>query len=129
MLQWTRDWGRAQQLAWEVANAFVDQCNQADEVKEGVREWLQALASARVPCTLVSNMSRYGGSKSKLARSCSIRWDNTAWQKVAAAVTSLSTMLLQLCNPSSVSHQDKQSKCCMTCQARCQTLSNHCLQP
>lgn len=31
-------------------------------------------------------------------------------------------MLLQLWNVSSVNHQDKQSKCCMMCDARCQTL-------
>ena len=67
VLQWTRDWGKAQQLAWEVANAFVEQCNEADQIKEGVKEWLQALASARVPCTLVSNMSRYGALSSQKA--------------------------------------------------------------
>ena len=58
VLQWTRDWGTAQKLAWRVASAYVSECSQGDEAMEGAREWLQALATSRVPCALVSSMSR-----------------------------------------------------------------------
>lgn len=59
VLQWTRDWGVAQQLAWRVASAYVEECSKGNDAMEGAREWLQALASSRVPCALVSSMSRY----------------------------------------------------------------------
>lgn len=58
VLQWTRDWGTAQKLAWRVASAYAQECSQGDEAMEGAREWLQALAASRVPCALVSSMSR-----------------------------------------------------------------------
>ena len=58
VLQWTRDWGTAQKLAWRVASAYVEECSRGDEAMEGAREWLQALAASRVPCALVSSMSR-----------------------------------------------------------------------
>ncbi|DBA94566.1 TPA: hypothetical protein ACH3X1_002151 [Trebouxia sp. C0004] len=58
VLQWTRDWGTAQKLAWRVASAYVEECSQGNEAMEGAREWLQALAASRVPCALVSSMSR-----------------------------------------------------------------------
>lgn len=58
VLQWTRDWGTAQQLAWRVAGAYVEECSKSNEAMEGAREWLQALASSRVPCALVSSMGR-----------------------------------------------------------------------
>ncbi|KAL3162902.1 hypothetical protein ABBQ32_009347 [Trebouxia sp. C0010 RCD-2024] len=58
VLQWTRDWGVAQRLAWRVASAYVDECSQGTGAMEGAREWLQALATSKVPCALVSSISR-----------------------------------------------------------------------
>ena len=58
MLQWTRDWGKAQKLAYEVALAFSQEFQAVREPGAGVREWLQALASSNVPCALVTTMDR-----------------------------------------------------------------------
>ena len=58
ILQWTRDWGTAQQLGWRVASAYVEECSQGNEAMDGAREWLQALATSKVPCALVSSMGR-----------------------------------------------------------------------
>eukprot|EP00891_Asterochloris_glomerata_P006619 jgi/Astpho2/6619/Aster-04985 len=58
VLQWTRDWGEAQKLAYEVALAFSQEFQAVREPGAGVREWLQALASSNVPCALVTTMDR-----------------------------------------------------------------------
>ncbi len=71
MLQWTRDWGEAQKLAYEVALAFSQEFQAVREPGAGVREWLQALASSNVPCALVTTMDR--------CLSEAAGWNATAW--------------------------------------------------
>jgi beta-phosphoglucomutase-like phosphatase (HAD superfamily) len=58
VLQWTRDWKVAQRLAWEVAMAFGQQVQSVKEPQSGVRDWLQALKSCKMPCALVGNLDR-----------------------------------------------------------------------
>jgi hypothetical protein len=58
VLQWTRDWGRAQALAWQLAVLYAEEFGQLSEPQAGVPEWLTALSRARVPCALVSTFDR-----------------------------------------------------------------------
>ncbi|KAK9816620.1 hypothetical protein WJX72_002844 [[Myrmecia] bisecta] len=58
VLQWTRDWGAAQRMAWRVANLFAEEFGRLSEPLPGVREWLLALNKANVPCAIVSNMDQ-----------------------------------------------------------------------
>ncbi len=56
MLHWTRDWGRAQELAWRVAVLYAREFEQLREAMMGVGQWLAALRKANTPCALVSHM-------------------------------------------------------------------------
>ena len=56
VLHWTRDWGRAQELAWRVAVLYAEQFEQLRDATLGVAQWLAALRKANTPCALVSHM-------------------------------------------------------------------------
>lgn len=56
MLGWTRDWGRAQQLAWRLAVLYAEEFQALGEPLAAVKPWLLALQKAAVPCALVSHM-------------------------------------------------------------------------
>ncbi|KAK9836404.1 hypothetical protein WJX84_001269 [Apatococcus fuscideae] len=58
VLQWTRDWGWARQLAWKMAGLYVEEFREIREPLHGVREWLAALARCNIPCAVVSSMDR-----------------------------------------------------------------------
>lgn len=58
VLQWTRDFGRAQALAWRLALLYAEEFALLSEPQAGVREWLSALQRARVPCALVTTFDR-----------------------------------------------------------------------
>lgn len=62
VLQWTREWGRAQRLAWRVAAVYAERFHALSEPQPGVREWLAALQRASVPCALVSSFDRRASS-------------------------------------------------------------------
>lgn len=53
VLQWTRDWKRAQELAWLVAGAYAQLLLEVESPLPGVVEWLQLMAKNSVPCALV----------------------------------------------------------------------------
>ena len=59
VLQWTRDWGTAQRLAFELGENLTREFATLDSPLPGVLEWLLALKSVRVPCALVSALDRY----------------------------------------------------------------------
>ncbi len=54
VLQWTRDWKRAQALAWQVASAYAQLLGEVQAPLPGVLDWLQLMAKNNVPCALVS---------------------------------------------------------------------------
>ncbi len=56
VLHWTRDWGRAQELAWRVAVLYAELFQQLQDATLGVAQWLTALRKANTPCALVSHM-------------------------------------------------------------------------
>ena len=56
MLQWTREWGRAQELAWRLAILYAEEFHKLNEPMPAVKPWLQALQKANVPCALISQM-------------------------------------------------------------------------
>jgi len=56
VLHWTRDWGRAQELAWRVAVLYAELFQQLQDATLGVAQWLAALRKANTPCALVSHM-------------------------------------------------------------------------
>lgn len=58
VLQWTRDWGVAQRLAWRVAVLYTEEFSRASQPQSGLSEWLSALSKSKVPCAVVSNMDR-----------------------------------------------------------------------
>ena len=58
VLRWTRDWGKAKQLAWQVAAAYASGFNALTEPQPGIRKWLHALSKANVPCTIVTAFDR-----------------------------------------------------------------------
>jgi beta-phosphoglucomutase-like phosphatase (HAD superfamily) len=58
VLQWTRDWSRAKALAWKVALACSQEFTTLSDCQPGVREWLQVLSKAQVPCAVVSAFDR-----------------------------------------------------------------------
>jgi len=58
VLQWTREWGVAQRLAWRVAAVYSELFHTLSEPRPGVREWLAALQRASVPCALVTSFDR-----------------------------------------------------------------------
>jgi len=58
VLQWTRDWGTAQRLAFELGENLAKEFATLDSPLPGVLEWLLALRSVRVPCALVSALDR-----------------------------------------------------------------------
>ena len=56
VLHWTRDWGRAQELAWRVAVLYAELFQQLQDATLGVAQWLTALRKANTPCALISHM-------------------------------------------------------------------------
>ncbi len=58
VLRWTQDWGKAKQLAWQVAAAYASVFNAITEPQPGIREWLHALSKANVPCAIVTAFDR-----------------------------------------------------------------------
>ncbi|GAB4824176.1 hypothetical protein N2152v2_011222 [Parachlorella kessleri] len=58
VLQWTRDWKRAQALAWQVASAYAQLLGEVQAPLPGVLDWLQLMAKNNVPCALVSGLDR-----------------------------------------------------------------------
>ena len=59
VLRWTRDWGKAKELAWQVAAAYGSNFNAISEPQPGIREWLHALSKSNVPCAIVTAFDRY----------------------------------------------------------------------
>lgn len=59
VLQWTQDQGVAQRLAWRVAECLAQELQQLSKPRQGVQEWLTALARASVPCAVVSTLDRH----------------------------------------------------------------------
>ncbi|KAL4448919.1 hypothetical protein ABPG77_007636 [Micractinium sp. CCAP 211/92] len=59
VLMWTRDWKRAQELAWLVATEYARLLLELAEPLDGVEDWLQLMAKTRVPCALVTSMDRF----------------------------------------------------------------------
>jgi len=61
VLNWTRDWGLARNLARELSHLYRTELlrTPVDElIVPGARQWLQALRSAKVPCAVVTSMDR-----------------------------------------------------------------------
>jgi len=58
-LIWTRDWGKAKELAWQVAAAYASSFNAITEPQPGIREWLHALSKSNVPCAIVTAFDRW----------------------------------------------------------------------
>ena len=58
VLRWTRDWGKAKELAWQVAAAYGTNFNAISEPQPGIREWLHALSKSNVPCAIVTAFDR-----------------------------------------------------------------------
>lgn len=58
VLQWTREWSHAKALAWKVAVAYGEDFGRISEPQPGVKEWLQVLSKANVPCAVVSAFDR-----------------------------------------------------------------------
>ncbi|EFN51235.1 hypothetical protein CHLNCDRAFT_33180, partial [Chlorella variabilis] len=59
VLMWTRDWGRAQELAWLVASEYGRLLLDLAQPRDGVADWLQLMSKTRVPCALVTTMDRH----------------------------------------------------------------------
>ncbi|PSC73179.1 haloacid dehalogenase-like hydrolase superfamily [Micractinium conductrix] len=59
VLLWTRDWKRAQELAWLVATQYAQLLLETAETREGVTDWLQLMGKTKVPCALVTSMDRH----------------------------------------------------------------------
>lgn len=59
VLRWAQDWGRAKELAWQVAVAYATGFNAITEPQPGIREWLHALSKSNVPCAIVTAFDRY----------------------------------------------------------------------
>ena len=49
VLRWAQDWGKAKELAWQVAAAYASGFNAITEPQPGIREWLHALSKSNVP--------------------------------------------------------------------------------
>lgn len=58
ILQWTRNWGRAQELAWLVAVTYNDLIKEIDAALPGVMEWLDLIGKTNVPSALVTGMDK-----------------------------------------------------------------------
>lgn len=58
VLGWTSDPGKAQRLAWLVASSLAGELKALTSPAPGVREWLGALATAHIPCALVTSLDR-----------------------------------------------------------------------
>ncbi|CAL5219752.1 g1652 [Coccomyxa viridis] len=58
VLRWTRDWGKAKELAWQVAAAYGSNFTAISEPQPGIREWLHALSKSNVPCAIVTAFDR-----------------------------------------------------------------------
>lgn len=54
LLQWTRDWKRAQELSWLVATAYGQLLTEVEGPLPGVVDWLTLMSKNNVPCALVS---------------------------------------------------------------------------
>ena len=59
VLIWTRDWGKAKELAWQVAAAYASSFKAITEPQPGIREWLHALSKSNVPCAIVTAFDRW----------------------------------------------------------------------
>lgn len=59
VLGWTSDPGKAQRLAWLVASSLAGELKALTSPAPGVREWLGALATAHIPCALVTSLDRH----------------------------------------------------------------------
>lgn len=59
LLMWTRDWKRAQELAWLVATEYARLLLEVATPLDGVEDWLQLMSKTRVPCALVTSMDRH----------------------------------------------------------------------
>jgi hypothetical protein len=71
ILGWTQDMKEAKALAHDVASEFAGRFRSLEEPENGVTHWLRALASARVPCAIVSNLDRYRSSLCEPSVVCS----------------------------------------------------------
>jgi beta-phosphoglucomutase-like phosphatase (HAD superfamily) len=70
LLGWTRDWGEARALAADVAGAYLEEVGSLDAARPGVARWWAALAAARVPVAVVSELDR--GTVSALLARCGL---------------------------------------------------------
>lgn len=59
VLMWTREWKRAQELAWLVATEYAALLLEVAQPRDGVVDWLQLMSKTRVPCALVTSMDRH----------------------------------------------------------------------
>ena len=67
VLRWARDWGKAKELAWQVAAAYAAGFNAITEPQPGIREWLHALSKSNVPCAIVTAFDRYSQATLEIA--------------------------------------------------------------
>ena len=74
VLHWTRDWGRAQELAWRVAVLYAQEFEQLRDAMLGVVQWLAALRKANTPCALVSHMPAAHVKVTNRGRPCNAAW-------------------------------------------------------
>ena len=58
ILGWTRDWGTARALAGDVAAAYVREVGGLRRPRPGIARWWGALAAARIPLAVVSDLDR-----------------------------------------------------------------------
>jgi len=58
LLGWTRDWGTARRLGAEVAAAYLAEAAALSTPRAGLGRWWAALAAARVPVAVVSELDR-----------------------------------------------------------------------
>ncbi|GMH32602.1 hypothetical protein BSKO_00436 [Bryopsis sp. KO-2023] len=58
VLMWTSSWVEARKLTRLVSEAYVELFAELAVPEEGALEWLAALASSKVPCAVISDMSR-----------------------------------------------------------------------
>ena len=73
VLRWAQDWGKAKELAWQVAAAYASGFNAITEPQPGIREWLHALSKSNVPCAIVTAFDRYSQATVTPAKSWSLR--------------------------------------------------------
>ena len=97
VLRWVKDWGKAKELAWQVAAAYAAGFKAIAEPQPGIREWLHALSKANVPCAIVTAFDRCSRGMLDIALFCGSRARALAWtpaQGHCLVMTCFSNILL-----------------------------------